>query len=73
MRKLADTFIAVDEDGRQYTIHHYINARESTHFNSPTDYSQGLDEYECGSSAVTNIGGDVFHIARLDTKVKKVG
>jgi len=73
MRKLIETFTAIDEDGNTYEIDYYQTCDTSTSLNDPTDYSRGFDEYFCGSSAVSPIGGDVFHIAKLDTKVKKVG
>lgn len=72
MKKLIETFTAVDENGKTYKIDYYQTCDTSSSLNSPNDYLRGFDEYVCGSSAVSHIGGDVFHIARLDTQVKKV-
>lgn len=72
MRKLVETFTAVDTGGNKYKIDCYQNFKQVRTLSGPPQLRPGLKEYICGTSPVSYLGNNSFEILSIETEVKKV-
>ena len=72
MKKLINSFKAIDENGKQYRIDCYQTFHTSRTLSGTAETLAGLKEYRCGHDAVSCIDANTFEILRSETMVKKV-
>lgn len=73
MKKLINSFEAIDESGTTYTIDTYQTYETVSDLSGKTELAEGYQEHFYGAHTVLSLAGSSFYIRALDTEVKKVG
>lgn len=72
MKKLIDSFKAVDATGKTYIIDRYQEYSYETYLSSEPELVAGLESYSWQGTEVLSRGGDAFYICSINTEIKKV-
>lgn len=72
MKKLINSFNAIDANGKIYRIDCYQTFHTSRTLSGELETLGGRKEYRCGTGPVNCINDNTFQIVMSDTEVKKV-
>lgn len=72
MKKLTNSFNAIDANGKTYRIDCYQTLHTSRTLSGHSETLGGLKEYRCSVGAVNCIDDNTFEIVATQAQVKKV-